>query len=35
MKGDTYCIKYGKQKIIIRKDIIDDYWVFEGLLFAD
>jgi FkbM family methyltransferase len=30
------CIaKYGKNRMLLRKDVIADYWVFEGIFFAD
>lgn len=30
-----YSIKFGKMKVFLRSEAIADYWVFEGLLFAD
>ena len=30
-----YMIKFGKMSVFLRSDIIADYWVFEGLFFAD
>lgn len=31
----TYRIKFGKIRVFLRSGVIDDYWVFEGLFFAD
>lgn len=30
-----YSVKFGEKLIFLRSDIIADYWVFEGLFFAD
>ena len=35
MSNDLYLLKIGKTKIYLRKNVIDDYWVFEGIFFAD
>ncbi len=33
---ENLCIaKYGKSKMLLRKNVIEDYWVFEGIFFAD
>jgi FkbM family methyltransferase len=33
--NDLYKIRYGNIEIYLRKSVVADYWVFEGLLFAD
>ncbi|WP_236609057.1 FkbM family methyltransferase [Saccharolobus islandicus] len=35
MNDDLHLINLGKTKVYLRKNIIDDYWVFEGVFFAD
>jgi len=32
---ELYNVKFGKLKFVLRRNVVDDYWVFEGLLFAD
>ena len=32
---ELYRVKFGTIKFMLRKNVVDDYWVFEGLLFAD
>jgi predicted RNA methylase len=32
---ELYKVKFGKLKFVLRQNVVDDYWVFEGLLFAD
>ena len=35
MIDDLYEVRYGNIKIFLRKSVVADYWVFEGLFFAD
>lgn len=35
MRDELYQVKFGRKKIILRKNVVADYWVFEGLFFAD
>jgi len=35
VNDDLNLVNLGKTKIYLRKNIIDDYWVFEGVFFAD
>ncbi|MGP6221047.1 FkbM family methyltransferase [Caldiplasma sukawensis] len=35
MGDKLYQVKFGRKKITLRQNVIADYWVFEGLFFAE
>ncbi|QXJ34897.1 FkbM family methyltransferase [Saccharolobus shibatae] len=35
VNSNLHLLKIGDIKIYLRRDVIDDYWVFEGIFFAD